>query len=68
MKKTGRYPNISARNPPINGPIKVPEIVPVERNPSAQPLLFCGACEATSAVALGMYPDKSPLSARKRTS
>ena len=34
-KKTFRIPKISAINPPIKGPIKLPAITPVDKVPSA---------------------------------
>lgn len=45
-----------------------PETWPVDSVPSAQPLLSHGTCDATSAMALGMYPEVSPISARSSIS
>ena len=65
MIKTARSPTWSARKPPSRGPPITPLIWAVESVLSAQPLRSRGTCEATSAMAFGMYPEVSPIIARR---
>ena len=67
-RNTKRSPNTSAANPPMTGPIALPNATAEETTPSAQPTRNRGVSAATSAVAAATVPLVAPCRNRSTSS